>query len=90
MEKRTFKSNSKEVIQKVREHILDFYDYKDLLSEIEAVKYNGDSVYQAARRLVEGGCFLIYDNDVREFLDGLKLNNKSGKVFFKRRLLEDV
>lgn len=82
MEKvKTFRSNSKQVIEKVRSHIQDFYNYDNLIGDIEAIKHPFDSIYLSAKRLVEGGCFLIYHTDVREFLEGLHLNNKSEKDF---------
>lgn len=81
MENKTYRSNSREVMEKIRSHINDFYDLQDLIGDIEAVKLPYDSVYSAAIKLVEGGCFLIYYENIRKFLEKLNLNNKSGKTF---------
>lgn len=75
------RSNSKIVREKIKEHIFEYYEFDDLVGDVEAVKHPYDDTYNAAKRLVEGGCFLIYHTDVREFLESLNLNNKSGKTF---------
>ncbi len=72
---KTYKSNSKEVSEKVKKHVLDCYD-----NDIEALKADtlacGGSI-----QMVEGGNFEIYYDDQREFLNSLKLNNNSNKTF---------
>jgi len=77
------KSTRKEVKEKIREHILDYYDergVKGLREDMEAVKYGNMGNYQALKRLVEGGNFLIYNQDIEDFLNGLGIN-PDGKEF---------
>jgi len=81
MENKTYRSDSKQVIEKVRSHIYDYYNLDDLKNDVEAIKHPFDSVYLSAKRMIEGGNFLIYYSDVRKFLEGLHLNNKSKKDF---------
>ena len=78
---RTYRSDSKQVIEKVRSHIYDYYNLDDLKNDIEAIKLPYDNIYSAAKKLVKGGSFLVYHTDVRKFLESLHLNNKSRKDF---------
>lgn len=77
------KSNTKEVSKKIQEHILDYYsDYEDspiqgLIHDIGAVKYGDMSDIQGLAELVKGGQFLIYDDDIVEFLNELGINPKN-------------
>jgi hypothetical protein len=75
--------NSKAVRQQVKQHAIDCYsEYGDteqeaidkILNDLEAVKYGNVSNYEAACKMVEGGQFLFYNNDVRDFLNGLGIN----------------
>jgi hypothetical protein len=71
----TYRSNSKEVMNKVTEHVRDFYESKaDLIADYQAVA-------EKAKSLVEDGNFLINYYEQREFLNSLHLNNNSGREF---------
>ena len=61
------KTNTKKVLSRVKQHLLFFYD------DQQALKRDGDAVggatdYQKGVNLALGGCFLVYHNDVAEFL----------------------
>lgn len=70
-------TNSNEVRKAVQEHIKGYYEnIEDLKAEIENLN-NGriaHSIYQAGAYMVQGGCFLIYYTDVKDFLNGLCIN----------------
>lgn len=69
------KTNCKEVKAKVREHILDYYTVEELVEQVKALKcYVLPTNYHAVKHMAEGGCFLIYHYQVKEFLDGLGIN----------------
>ena len=71
------KSNTKEVQTKIMEHIMFHIDndLRGFRNNIEAVKYcDIVSDYRAIRELVNGGLFLIYSTDQREFLNSLGIN----------------
>lgn len=79
------RTTSKEVTNQLREHILDSfeewesYDNCDsaldaLTSQLEYMRYDNQNTYQTAVRLVEGGQFLIYFEDVKDFLNELGIN----------------
>ena len=78
------KSNCKEVKNAIRAHILDFYTSTELVSEVEGLMRNCSrlypTVYHAVRHMVEGGCFLVYNNDIINFLNGLGIN-PNGKEY---------
>lgn len=83
------KANSKEVKTKVFNHIIELVEEWDnadtiknkVIDQIDYMKNTGEDIYQACIRLVQGGAFLIYDEDIREFIDSLELNNNSNKKF---------
>lgn len=85
------KSNSKEVRNKVYEHIKDTFDELDYIAcetvqdkvrvEINGMKYNQETVYKACLRLAQGGTFLISYQDMRDFVNSLNLNNNSNRAF---------
>jgi hypothetical protein len=72
---KTYRSNSKEVRIACAFHVCDYYDNsQDLIADYNAVDRD-------ARKLVEGGNFLISYYDQREWLESLHLNNNSGREF---------
>lgn len=82
MKKMKTRKNSKEVKEKIREHIHGFYDFEDLVNDVEAfMRIYKTNAYSAGKKLVKHGNFLIYYENVREFLESLNLNNKSEKTF---------
>ena len=74
------RSNCKEVKEKIREHIGEYYTKEDLKKEVENLMYKR-SIYNAGVAMVEGGCFLIYYEDIRSFLNSLDLNNSKNRSF---------
>lgn len=81
-------SNRKEVSENIQAHILDYYteDYTgENISPSEAFVRQMDAMgepnmWRAGQRIAEGGSYLIYNQDMADFLDTLKINPK-GKTF---------
>lgn len=81
-------SNRKEVSDNIQAHILDYYteDYTgENISPSEAFVRQMDAMgesnmWRAGQRIAEGGSYLIYNQDMADFLDELKINPK-GKTF---------
>ena len=82
-----YRSNSSIVKKALRRHILEYFrdleydgvDNRDNAGKLVAqVDYmDGNNVWDKGIQLATGGCFLIYDKDMINFLDSLKLKNKS-------------
>ena len=68
------RTNRKEVKNKIREHILDFYTMEELKSNIEGLDYVGYTTYARVQYMVQGGSFLCYYTSVKDFLNGLEIN----------------
>lgn len=78
------KTTAKPVLNALREHILE--DFKDgfdtpdavenLKHQITSMKFEGEGDYQTAKRLVEGGTFLVYYYDINNFMNELDINDK--------------
>ena len=71
------KTTKKEVSEKIQAHILDYFEERgveQLGEQLEAVKYGNMSDRQGLEEIVKGGTLLIYDEDIKEFLDGLGIN----------------
>jgi len=89
------RTNSKSVRTEVRSHLLEFYEEEGiggLIHDMEAVKYGGMGDVEALRHMVQGGSFLVYDNDIVDFLNELGINPE-GKVYpieKSRKLYEDL
>lgn len=69
------KSNCKQIKEAIRKHILEYYSPEELKNQVNAIKcsiYPTD--YSAVYHMVTGGCFLIYHNDVKIFLNNLGIN----------------
>ena len=85
------KSNSKEVRQKIYNHIKDTFqdlEYEGcdtlkekIIKQIDYMKYDRETIYNTCYRLAEEGTFLVSNYDIREFVNSLDLNNKSNKQF---------
>ena len=72
------RSNNKEVKAKIREHISEYYTPEELKAQVNAIKCACyPTNYHAVRHMVEGGCFLIYNNDIRSFINELNLNSNN-------------
>jgi hypothetical protein len=70
-------TNSNEVRKAVQDHIKAYYEnIDDLRRELDNLNDGRiiRSIYQAGAYMVQGGCFLIYYGDVKDFLNGLGIN----------------
>jgi len=88
------RTNTKEVSQKIQEHILDYYegDKEQFIHDVDAVKYGYMGNLQALEVLVESGVPLTYDSDIVEFLNGLGINpeNKEYPIQKSRDLYKNL
>lgn len=69
------KSNCKQIKDAIREHISEYYSPAELLAQVDTIKcsrYPTD--YHAIYHMVEGGCFLIYNQDIADFINSLGIN----------------
>ena len=74
------KTTCKEVKDKIKKHIGEYYTPEELKENAEGLKcpyYPTD--YAAIKQMVEGGSFLIYYNEVIDFLNGLGINPENKK-----------
>ena len=71
-------TNSNEVRKAIQEHIKSYYenidDLKSELDNLNDVRLGNYSIYHAASYMVQGGSFLCYYSDVKEFLNSLGIN----------------
>lgn len=73
-------SNRKEVSENIQAHILEYYDKpEDFLEQMDAMDYL-PTKWRAGEELAKGGSYLIYNGDMSDFLNELKINPK-GKTF---------
>lgn len=78
------RANSKEVMEKVESHVLEYYTKEELKEQVDYIKqgsWKNWTNYQVGEHLAEGGCLLIYNGDIHKFLESLSLNNNSRKEF---------
>lgn len=68
------RTTNKEIVNKIREHILDFYNLDELRENIEGLDYISDYEYHRAKYMVQGGSFLCYYSDIKDFLNSLGIN----------------
>lgn len=91
------RSTTKSVVNQIQEHVLNHFteDYgwevgtpeTNLRDQIESMAYPNESVYQTAKRWVEGGSALVYYGEQREFLDSLDINPKN-KTFTDQQVFD--
>lgn len=83
------RTNSKQVKDLIKEHILNQWTLEEIKHDLEAVKNHkyDTNQYILAKRLVESGNFLVYHDDVVEFLNSLGINPEN-KVFESRKCWE--
>ena len=73
-------SNRKEVSENIQAHILEHYDNpQDFIDQMDAMDYL-PTKWRAGEELAKGGSYLIYNEDMQDFLNELKINPK-GKKF---------
>ena len=71
------KTTNKEVCKKIQDHIIDCMEVEDLKANIGGLVgtlKECSNVYHTIRYMVQGGSFLIYYSDVKDFLNGLEIN----------------
>lgn len=77
----TIEPDKKAIKQRLTAHVLENFwpdNYRagtvglqNLKDQIDSMRYNDRSIYQTALDYVEGGSYLVYHDDVREFLRDL-------------------
>ena len=75
-------TNNKKTIEKIKNHILNYFSIDELKAEVKNLKGWG-GIYtdsQALEKMVEGGCFLVYFSDVREILKDWLENLYNDKI----------
>ena len=73
-------SNRKEVSENIQAHILEYYDSPDdFIQQMDAMDYL-PTKWKAGEEIARGGSYLIYNGDMADFLNDLKINPK-GKSF---------
>lgn len=72
------RTNTKIVSNKIQEHIKEYYTIEELKEQVKVFDYL-PTTYHAIIELVQGGCFLIYNEDVKDFLNGLGINPEGKK-----------
>ena len=69
------RTNCKQIKDAIRAHILEYYSAEELAAQVNGIKCHVyPTNYHAIYHMVEGGCFLIYNNDIAAFLNGLGIN----------------
>jgi hypothetical protein len=79
--------NRKETRQKVRAHVLSFFDQDhygsdnpdataetNVHEQVKAMLYPNTTIEKVSEAIVDGGTLLVYHHDVVKFVDGLGLN----------------
>ena len=67
------RTNNKIVSNKIQEHIKEYYTIEELKEQVKVFDYL-PTTYHALVEMVQGGCFLVYCEDVKNFLNGLGIN----------------
>ena len=74
----SIRSTSLQVIKGLHSHILDYYNLEELTSQVTNLKCPYyPTLYKCAFHIVEGGCFLIYNEDIQNFLSDLLQSDKT-------------
>ena len=69
------RTNCKQIRDAIRAHILEYYTPEELKTQVKAIKCNTyPTDYSVVYYMVTGGCFLVYHNDVKTFLNSLGIN----------------
>lgn len=85
---RLFRSNASFVKEKIRKHILNYFtrehgyeEHLPIINLANQLEYMGINrpLNTRCKELVEGGSFLIYNDEIKEFLNSLLLVNQSYK-----------
>ena len=71
------RSNCKQVKDAIRAHILEYYTAEELFEQVEYIKKYAIAYptnYRAVIHMVEGGLFMVYNEDIAAFLNELGIN----------------
>jgi hypothetical protein len=78
------RTTNKEVVQKLREHILEYFSQDfgwdtdnridNLKEQVSAMQWSGESDYATGVRIAEGGTMLVYYDETKDFLNSLGIN----------------
>lgn len=71
-------TNNNIVKEQIQKHILEYQSMNELKENVKALQCQSN--YNAIIDMVEGGTFLIYNIDVKEFINSLGIN-PTGKEF---------
>lgn len=81
------KSNRKEVSENIQAHILDYYDSPDdFVEQMDVFNYLPNN-WKRGEEIAKGGSYLVYNGDMADFLDSLKINPK-GKKFDEQKAFD--
>lgn len=73
-------TNTKEVKKQIRAHIQEFMTPLELKANAEAlIDRQNPTLYHAVRHMAEGGSFLCYYDEVKDFLNSLGINPDNKK-----------
>ena len=81
------KTNSKKVMEAMKKEVLSFYNLEDLKNDLKAVRCPNqcNTIYHCGCRLVESGCFRVYNNDINGFLlDVLEETEEEADKYFDK------
>ena len=66
----------------VKAHILSFYNLNELKKQVKSMRYNNNnSDYNIINKMVNDACFKVSHYDISNFIETLKIPNKSNKIF---------
>lgn len=68
------RTNTNIVRKKIQKHIKEYYTKKELKEQIDHMRHGSKTVYNLGIDMVQGGSFLIYYEEVKDFLNGLGIN----------------
>lgn len=67
------RTNCKQVSMMIQKHINEYYTVEELKEQVSVFTYL-PTTYHAIIEMVQGGCFLIYYEEVKDFLNSLGIN----------------
>lgn len=74
----SIRSTSLQVIKGLHAHVSDYYTLEDLTNQVKSIQCPYyPTLYKSAYHIVEGGCFLIPNEDIQNFLSDLLQSDKT-------------
>lgn len=70
------KTNTNIVRKQVQKHIKEYFTKEGLKEQLDYMSggHYQHTIYRSAYSMVQGGCFLVYQEDVKDFLNDLGIN----------------